>query len=387
MVLAIERPQWVTNHPDIIWSHIVSTASNGATPSSTPNPDPAAAASGSEQAVMRGEVNRLHRAVCGYADRMQYIASVLRSDGKRMVEETAEIRMRELDAATNTIADLQEQVKTVDANAAIVAAAVPSLLKLLENDHPGNYCEMSATASDGTPVVITYQRSDRRTPHDLRIEAEAQRDAALGRVESLNKDLATRQGKLERALQERSSSHDAYLGVLQDADTIAEHAEACGVVSTPAYDLAVRRVAERTSSSPVPALRNRVRELEQQLAERERLNDEDFAKLEEAVALGSQQAEEYDTVLAQRDARVAELEARDQEIAGRIDTALAAWMAPTTTGKSAYPDAIDDLSNALARRFTPDQLAILHRAMRPHAKAGFNAHFVDPADRGQPDPA
>ncbi len=363
----------------------MSTADNTPTPDS-PAPAPAAAATPpNDLAVARAEVNRLHRAVSGYADRLHYVSSVLRSDGKRLVEETAEIRMRDLDTATSSVADLQEQVKTVDANAATIAEAVPSLLRLLETDHPGNYCEMTASASDGTPVVITYQRSDRPTPHDLRLEAETQRDAALGRVESLTKNLSARQATLERTAEERNATRDAYLGLILDADTITNHAEACGVVSTPTYDLAVRRVADRTSASPIPALQGRVRELEQQVAEREQLNSEDLAKLEEAFALGNLQAQGFDIVLAQRDARIAELE--DQDIVPRIDAALGAWMAPTAAGKSAYPAAIEDLSNALARRFTPDQLAILHRAMRPHASAGFNAHFVDLAAPGQADPS
>lgn len=287
----------------------MSTADNHPTPATAAPEAAAGAASSTDLAVARAEVNRLHRAVCDYANRLQYLGSVLRSDGKRVVEETAEMRMRELDSATATVAQLQEQVQTVDANAATIAEAVPSLLQLLEADHPGNYCEMTASASDGTPVIITYQRGDRPTPHDLKVQAEAQRDATLGRVEAQNKALSATQATLERTAQERDRATNAYLGTLQDAGTIAGHAEACGVVSTPAYELAARRILERTSASPMPALQARVRELEQQLAEREETNREDLARLEEAVNLGSCQATAFDLVLAERDERIRSLEA------------------------------------------------------------------------------
>jgi len=290
---------------------------------------------------------------------------------------------QELAGAQEASSQAARHVAAVDANAEVIGRAVPSLLTLLQSDHPNNYCEMTATARDGTPVVITYQRSDRPTPHDLRLQAETGRDAALGRVESLTARLAAKETALEQARRERDGFRDGYIGVVADACVVTEHAQACDVVSTPAYELAAGRILARTSASPIPALHARIGELEQRLAEREATGSEDLARLEEAVALGSRQADEFDAIIAQRDQRIATLEAQaqtpDPDIAAHVQHALAAFLAPTAAGKSAYPDALEALTNALGRRFTPDQLAILHRGMRPYATAGLNAHFVEPS--------
>ena len=59
---------------------------------------------------------------------------------------------------------------------------LPGLKALFSAELPPNrnYCEIATTrAANGAEITITVQRKDRKTPHELRKEAETQRDRAL----------------------------------------------------------------------------------------------------------------------------------------------------------------------------------------------------------------
>lgn len=90
----------------------------------------------------------------------------------------AEIEKRDglIDELRTINARMAAELEQRDLHAETIAKAIPSLLELLKRDHSGNYCEMTAKSIDGVDVVITYQRMDRKTPHQLRVEAEAERD-------------------------------------------------------------------------------------------------------------------------------------------------------------------------------------------------------------------
>jgi hypothetical protein len=67
-----------------------------------------------------------------------------------------------------------------------------NFLEVLNEIHAVNYAEMSLQSKDGKRVIVTLQRQDEgKTPHQLRTEAEAERDALKVECELLKQELAT----------------------------------------------------------------------------------------------------------------------------------------------------------------------------------------------------
>lgn len=61
---------------------------------------------------------------------------------------------------------------------------------LLSNSDAPNYLETPVEAPDGTRYAVAACRSMGQTPHELRLKAERERDAALAEVEQLRAELA-----------------------------------------------------------------------------------------------------------------------------------------------------------------------------------------------------
>lgn len=73
-----------------------------------------------------------------------------------------------------------------------LVAGMPGLEAIFSAQLPPdrNYCEILTTkAKGGAEIVITVQRMDRKTPHQLRREAEQERDELRAKLESLGAKL------------------------------------------------------------------------------------------------------------------------------------------------------------------------------------------------------
>lgn len=84
---------------------------------------------------------------------------------------------------------LVRKVKQLARSHRVLVAGMPGLEAIFSAQLPPdrNYCEILTTkAKSGAKIVITVQRMDRKTPHQLRREAEQERDELRAKLEALS---------------------------------------------------------------------------------------------------------------------------------------------------------------------------------------------------------
>lgn len=108
----------------------------------------------------------------------------------------------------------------------------------------------------------------------------------------LHSDYAALQSRLLAVEADARRTRDMLISATHYATEIADHADKCGVVSTPAYEVAVTRVRIiRESDTPVPALTRQLTEALAKLAEVEK-ERESLTKLRDHwEAIGLRQRE------------------------------------------------------------------------------------------------
>lgn len=87
----------------------------------------------------------------------------------------------------------------------VKALFASAFLEILKHVDAKNYVETSFEAEDGTRMTVTVQRVIRKTPHQFRLEAEKERDAAIERLNvcegALSETLAQQQERREQLLE------------------------------------------------------------------------------------------------------------------------------------------------------------------------------------------
>ena len=104
-----------------------------------------------------------------------------------------------------TLRKANKRIRELSESHHALVAGLPGLKALFSAELPPNrnYCEIATTrAVNGAEVTITVQRKDRKTPHELRRDAEIQRDRAI----ALLRDDAHRSHKLR----DGSNRYDAW---------------------------------------------------------------------------------------------------------------------------------------------------------------------------------
>lgn len=90
----------------------------------------------------------------------------------------------------------RRRIRALETSVRTLADGYPGMSELLSRDLSSdrNYCEIDCV-SNGVSFAVTIQRKDRKTPHELRRQAEAERDEAnslLAEAHALLHDTAAR---------------------------------------------------------------------------------------------------------------------------------------------------------------------------------------------------
>ena len=95
----------------------------------------------------------------------------------------------ERDKALADLAVAKTTVVRKDETIAVLTKGMPLLQDLLKSDSPWNYQEITGESPDGVRFAITCQRHGRPSPHEKRMEAEAERDKARADLKEAKLDV------------------------------------------------------------------------------------------------------------------------------------------------------------------------------------------------------